>query len=585
MDILKAKLNPQHAGMLLRDQVLKTDKEWNVLPSDSNNIPYYFFWLMNPDNQAAAQLQHRLLIKQATTPQELSYNSLLETLNDRDDIYHDEQDWFQRELYDLDVQKENLNEYFYYFQKHTTKSMLKVHENVHDRWAQFSRVVREPTANESQLNIFETSKFTPMQSMNNRSHFIVALKILDTEYHAQNPTMPPKYNSVGHVAFSVKDLYIDGKVYKVGLAGSGWCAQKYRTQCPSIKFSAWFMKILMMIHMNIRYCYAHVFAENSKSFGYIAKSGMAATRFRLKYLGFNLSLEDHVNISSFDSQKQLQNKATPQLTDLHKVQSLEEYKTLMDKIYGKSNFLITHLDNIFYHPFFAGCFIDEKAQASFQVWKCKYATDQKTNTQIPAFIIFNTVHLSQCDIPLTSQQGDQLMHSIRESLIPQLVKQDTKLVNLAFATHGGSIYQYLLRNYSHLESISFASLYYTFQDNFKLAGLTKRAQQTSLDPVSKFLMPSQQDSNEEEATGQQEQHMERNLFLDIRDCTGKPMVWSEEIKETEMATIKHVSLSASGIVDRTARLADQLATSKSTPPPPIAVSSPFTSHSLFASKL
>ena len=28
--------------------------------------------------------------------------------------------------------------------------------------------------------------------------------------------------------------------------------------------------------------------------------------------------------------------------------------------------------------------------------------------------------------------------------------------------------------------------------------------------------------------------VEKNLFLDIRDCTGKPMVWSNEIMKNEM---------------------------------------------------
>ncbi|EFC49018.1 predicted protein [Naegleria gruberi] len=517
MDILRAKLFPKHAAMLLRDQVLRTDKEWNVLSHSNGQPAAFLFTLMNPDNYLAAKYQNRIL-----TQDELD-KSYVETtkslLNERDDIYSNLDDWFKRELSDLDSNKEDLEEYFSYFKQHDTISMLKVHENIYERWSQFSFIE----------NPEQPQKPTITSQNKDRSHFVLNVKVLDEDYAKEHPTKPPRYIPGGTIAFSVKTQYIDGKEYKVGLAGSGWCNKKYRDHGADVKFSAWYMKILLMYQLGIRYCYAHVFADNAKSLSYISKSGMVPSRFRLKFLGFNTNIsgKDEVrNKELIRTQKQINeveesNAASDQSAQLV---SLEEYKTLMERVYGKANFLITQLEKLYYHPNFAGCFVDPQNQVTFQLWRAKYSVDQKTKAQMPAFVVYNTSHTTNCNKKLTESQCESIINSLTQKILPQMCGNvDTKLVNLVFATHGGSMYKYLLKRYSDLDSISYASLYYTLQDNMKF--IKKVNPET--DPVARFLLlPPQPSSNPDEE--------EHNLFLDVRDCTGKPMIWSNQIRDTEM---------------------------------------------------
>ena len=257
--------------------------------------------------------------------------------------------------------------------------------------------------------------------MKKNLHYIISFNVIDKETeHEPYPT----YHVATLIAFSTKDQYLEGKKYAFGLAGSGWVSPKYRNQ-PPVKFGMWYMKILMLINMEIRYCYAHVFAENVRSLGYISKSGMIPTKFRLKFLSFtqnifSQSLEETLNISS-----NTRHTDVPQ--SIVHINSLPEYKDLMHSIYGNSNFLIGKLENIFNHPSFAGCYVDKRAKLTFQLWKCKYSLNQQTQEQVVGFVVFNVSSLDGCDVPLKDSQCRGMMQQLEKVVLPFLMTAEKRI--------------------------------------------------------------------------------------------------------------------------------------------------------------
>ncbi|KAG2392476.1 hypothetical protein C9374_012728 [Naegleria lovaniensis] len=513
-------INSSHAHQLFQHRVIAFNLKWQAIPhdqlklnphilqdsnhsKDENTTPRMVIFLLERNNKYLPMLEDDL-----SPPEKNSeWSSSDPAQMDRVDIsqqqhVQDQDEWVKRYTKQIDEAREGFDEYFDYLKKHQLVSSLKMHDSYYERWSQFNHQF--------------SAEGQPVEGndANEERSFMFFVKILNDGTLSlrgeSKPTM--KYEIMGTLAFGVKHVIVNGERMKIGITGSGWVPPKFRG-VHETKLVPWFLHLHMFKEMGVRYYYAHVFEENTRCLGFVEKTGLFPSKLRMNFIGVKLPLvEEKVESSS-----------------LKRIETFERYNSLMRKLYGSSNFLVDRLENIFFHRNFEGCYVDEVNNLTFQLWKGKYGVDATTNEQYPAFMIMN---MTQADSPIdvTSHQLDLIQHHLQSDLIPSLI-QSKNFTNISHTylyhvTNSQAMKVALCERHLDNPSLSVAFLAYTFQDNdMFMHYLPKRKSESNHSTVPKseqvwnFMMG--------EYAGYDKN---MNLFLDPRDCTSKPLVWSQDIK-------------------------------------------------------
>ncbi|KAG2373350.1 hypothetical protein C9374_012216 [Naegleria lovaniensis] len=512
------KLSNIHAQELLTHRVIRFNKNWDMIPhkvdnndldvaNDASNGCQQSSTSTSPSQQQSIDTDKPQYVIFLLHPN----NDEVPKLSTSDDSSNIDENWFQQEIQQIDQSKEVFDEYFHYLKKHELITSLKAHDHYYERWSQFS-------INGNSSN----------NQLSNDSHYCMYMKVLNDgsipstdQANASN-----QYEVGGTLAFSVKNVIVDGQRVKMGLSGSGWLRPKFRP-IQEAKLVPWFLQLLMFKELGVRYFYAHVFEDNAKSLGFIEKSGMIPSRFRMNFIGATLPLNPQ---SSFDNS----NSSLQKLNE-------DQFDSLMRNLYTTGNFLLDNLHDLYHHPNFKGCFVDANQQFTFQIWKCKYATHTKSSENLPAYMVINMTQLNSAE-DLTHEQFDRMEQYLQNDLLPQIVQTeshelppvnvDTSRCSVLYVTNSAPLRTFICERHSQNPQLSYATLAYTFQDNdmFMFYVQSKERQKNTplpnSEPIWNFMMGESKNSS----PSNNSQHL--NLFLDPRDCTNKPLVWSEEIRKS-----------------------------------------------------
>ncbi|EFC43415.1 predicted protein [Naegleria gruberi] len=473
-------ITEQHVDMLLTHQYLFYTKDFKVVsPSlDSKNTvsekPFYLVFLLHPQNPMLAKIYHSASIK-----------TMKDIGNKTNQNNSPLQSWFQQELAAIDKQKECFDEYFYYLNDKKLVSMLKVHENLYERWSQYS------------------------QFKHSAHHFIVYIKELPQDATPLNSPLSSvdlfQAIPASIYAFSIKDAFINGKQMKVGVNGSGWVNTRMRANFDS-KYLMMYLAVLIQKRMGARYGYCNIFEDNMKSVGMTRNCGMFVGDQKLTFIGMNVKREGEEKNE----------------TNVREIDDVQDYVSTMKDVYGNDGFLIQDLDCVYLHDSFAGCYVNTKENFTFQLWKCKYAEMKETGERIPSFMVNNIVSHSMDEshegpMPLNRSQYSKLVSDVKNIVFSKLenskLENNAQVANIIFVTLGDYDFnKFILDSYEN-SNLSFAKLYYSFQD-LKLLD----PKQVRKSPLMKITQASSRNYS-------------KLLFTDVRDLTGKPMVWSNSIRD------------------------------------------------------
>ncbi|EFC36404.1 predicted protein [Naegleria gruberi] len=480
----------EHADLLLTHQYIFFSKDFKLVSpiDDSNGVssnpdekPYYMLFLLHPQNPMLANIYHSASIK---TMKDIGNKTNLET-----NPLHS---WFQQELMAIDKEKESFDEYFYYLKGKKLVSMLKVHDNIFERWSQYS------------------------QFKHSSHHFLVYLKVLNPTPHSnENPLDETAETDLfqatpcSMIAFSIKDAFVDGMKHKIAVIGSAWVNQKMRSNNHT-KYLTMYMAALLQKRMGVRFGYCNIFEDNMKSIGVGANCGMFVGEQKLTFVGMNVG-------------KELEN-----LSSVREIEDVKDYVVAMKDLYKNDGLLIQDLSCVYMHDSFAGCYVNEKENYSFQLWKCKYTEMKETGEKIPSFMVNNIV--SNCNDdnhegarPLDPSQYSKFISDVNHAIFSKL--GNDKVANVIYVTlNDYQFNKFIVDSYGN-SNLSFAKLYYVFQD-LKI-----------LDPKQVKKSPLMKMAQNPKG------NYPKLLFTDVRDLTGKPMVWSESINK-ELISFGQPSLAA-----------------------------------------
>lgn len=534
-----SKIFPHHAQLLLKNGVLFYDDDWNFVPHEqvlfANNHhlsknstedrlpPRYFITNLSPNN----------------------YNFKLfcqSTLLPSSDDNIKESSWFDQILKQIEQYKEEpLEEYYQYLSEYEIRAFLKMNDrNVYERWAQYAnsfQVNPDATMNEHKTNHCHNNDDD--QNLDCPSFFALHLQV----YNGSTD----KYEPASLIGMCIKSVLLRGKQENIGFDGSGWLHKKYRGN-TMMKGSLWYLHLLIHRQMRVRYSYGHVFEGNVKSFKSIIKSGMIPTKLRLSYIGMKLDelIRRGKDLSKFSQNTTKTNPKHEQSSlkrnDLtfHKIETYREYEDLMKSVYHNDGLILKNLKSYFENQYFLGCYYNR--YLTFQMWKGQYSKDMKTGLTMPVFLVFNVKNISTCDTLTFSQleHFDNMMFQL-SVIISQLgvlsnIEHDNSPSFVLFATAGGPFLEYLLTHYSKESSISCAHLRIVLQDvdlffeHIEQKGSTQSSSNQH-DIQEFFTKPTPSDDS--------------SLFIDIRDCASKPLVWlpswSEHPNELLLSVIDGLS--------------------------------------------
>ncbi|KAF0978408.1 hypothetical protein FDP41_002228 [Naegleria fowleri] len=523
-------INSAHAHQLFQHRVIAFNFKWQAIPHeqlklnpnvlqdgthDEHLTPRMVIFLLEPHNKYLSTLDnhHEIETNENSSSDPALGNSSSSCMKEISDL-----EFIQRYTKQVDQAREGFDEYFDYLKKHQLVSSLKVHDSYYERWTQFNQ---QYSKDSSKLEMStETSQPFSLKDIDEGS-FVFLVKTLNDGTLALrgDSKHSMKYDVSGTLAFSVKHVVVNGEFMKMGLTGSGWVPPKFRG-IHETKLIPWFLHLYMFKEMGVRY-YAHVFEENTRCLGFVEKTGLFPSKLRMNFIGVKLPLSTNA--------KEMSSNAS-----ITRVDTFDKFNSLMRKLYGTGNFLVDRLENIYFHPNFEGCFLDEKNNFTFQIWKGKYGVDAISNEQYPAFMIMNMTQ-AHAPIDVTCQQLEIIQNYLQNDLIPKLILSrnftNTSHTYLYHVTNSHAMKIALCERYLDHPSLSVAFLAYTFQDNdmfMHYIPKSKNSSETSSttapsvpksEPVWNFVMGEYITFDKN-----------MNLFLDPRDCTSKPLVWSEDIK-------------------------------------------------------
>ncbi|KAG2370916.1 hypothetical protein C9374_013716 [Naegleria lovaniensis] len=481
MSLVLNKIFPHHAQILLKNGVLFYDDDWNLMqqqPSSSslNNHqppPRYCIAYLSPNN-----FNLKLFCQ----------SNLLRSNESSNNINNADSSWFDQMMKQIEQSKESLEEYYQYLSEFEIKTFLKMNDrNVYERWSQYA-------------NAIHLNQDTPND--NSPSFFVLHLQVYDDSTRSYDPA--------SLIGMCIKSVLLNGKPENIGFDGSGWLHKKYRGNIL-MKGSLWYLHLLIHRQMGVRFSYGHVFEGNVKSFKSIIKSGMIPTKLSLSYIGITLN-ELVAERNNSIVREAAWNGTTCEQT-FQKVETYREYEDLMKSVFHNHGLLLKNLKSYFDNQYFLGCF--QNKYLTFQLWKGQYSKDMKSGQVMPTFLVFNVKCMSSCSASSLMEHFDNMVHQL-STIIPQLLTSTAEShyssAFVVFATAGGQFLEYLLTHYSKASSISSARLRYVLQDIDLFFQHTKGLRSNNDQEIQDFFTKKTHSDPS-------------SLFIDIRDCASKPLIW------------------------------------------------------------
>ncbi|KAG2375024.1 hypothetical protein C9374_010028 [Naegleria lovaniensis] len=511
------KLTLSHAKQLIQHDVIGFNAQWDVLPHEQfdlsaplkNKLKYVVF-ILHPENQHLKRFYGQ------------SSDDFISKSNNKQSKSESKQ-WMDQEMKCIDKAKEGFNEIFYFLNNHRLVTMVRAHDHFYERWYQFD----SSNATCHPIHGHDSSA--------SHDYYCLYMKALNEEETIRSGK--PSFDVVGTLAFGVKDMIVNNQKMKMAISGSGWVSNKYRKEPTMV---LWYLQIQMIKALGVRYLYGHVFEDNARSLGFLGKSGMIPSPLRLHVVGVNVPLTSDNHLSKSNTTK---------------MQSLDDYVHLMTRIYSDGFSLDrTHLTKLFFHPNFIGCFYNQEHNLTFTVWNYKKAEyfqgDQKKT--LNAFLIINMSPLpTQNQInnqirDISVQQFDVIETALQHEILPNLVLTDHSLPStectIVYSTGSTFVRKLICERHLQNPSLCMGSFAYTFQDNETCLYYLRQTQENQChferqknfkssppqtEPVWNFIMG-----------GSKELTHGWNLFLDPRDCTSTPLVWSDDIKHMVLESIE-----------------------------------------------
>ncbi|KAG2373349.1 hypothetical protein C9374_012215 [Naegleria lovaniensis] len=469
------KTNSAQALQLCQHQVIAFDSKWEAIPHEQLN-------LASAVSMASAPSKPKLIIFLLDEKNEYLNTFLSEYQIPSNHVSTTQEPFLRKPMCLIEQAREGFDEYFNYLKKHELITSLKGHDHFVERWSQFS-IHHKQQGQDDQV-----------------SHYTMFIVILNDGSFplCDNSTPSMQYEVLGTLAFCVKTVVVDGVKTRTGVTGSGWVPPKFRA-VHEAKLIPWFLHLHMLKELGVRYFYAHVFEENTRCLGFVEKTGLIPSRFRMNFIGVNVPL--------------LKMDSNDQFHSIRRIETVEEYDSFMRGLYGAGNFMLDDLSHVFNHPNFEGCYVDPVNDLTFQLWKCKYAQHAKSKETYPAYMIINMTRSTSVQ-DVSKEQLDLIERALQSEILPKLVESSQELNPLVTNTDKCGVFY--VTNSAPMKAL----LCERHEQNPQYAYREK--QKESAPPKSEAIWNF--------VMGEVESTKNLNLYMDPRDCTSKPLVWSEEMR-------------------------------------------------------